>query len=101
MLHNLLHIILGMEKKNLKTGIIKAIKKVRVIILILIFLEIIFNILSLFFMKNGNSDIAIIFNLIQILVIVVCFVFVVKLCCLLSEQKNENKKTSTDDDSTS
>ena len=83
----------------MKNENIKAIKKVKVILLILAFLEIIFNLLSLFFMKNGNLDAAIIFNLIQILVIIVCSVFVLKWCYLSSKQKNENKKTSTDDDS--
>ena len=83
----------------MKNENIKAIKKVKVILLILAFLEIIFNLLSLFFMKKGNLDTAIIFNLIQILVIIVCSVFVLKWCYLSSKQKNENKKTSTDDDS--
>ena len=82
----------------MKNENIKAIKKVKVILLILAFLEIIFNLLSLFFMKKGNLDAAIIFNLIQILVIIVCSVFVLKWCYLSSKQKNENKKTSTDDD---
>ena len=80
-----------MGREKLKTGKFESLKKVRAIILILLISEILFSIISTLFMKNGNIGVSIIFNIIGILVLFVCFIFTLKWCSLSAEQKNENK----------